>query len=316
VIRRAAGAEVQSAVDRAQAAVVESHPAIARGADGTVLASREVVVLISLPKRGTELASNVVIRGVGAAGVVLRPQVHLVETSPALRAEQAARVPGAVWHDSVATLPEGPLFLVANEFLDALPIRQFVRAGPMWRERMVGVEGERLVLGLAPPAPVPALAHRMADTRDGDIVEHCPALDPIVGEVGRRVAGYGGLAVFVDYGDWRSAGDTLQAMKGHAYADPLAAPGEADLTAHVDFEAIARAALPAKATAMVTQGTLLRSLGIEARAAVLGRNLTGEAQKSHLAALDRLTDPGQMGHLFKAMGLYPPGAPLPPGFAA
>lgn len=271
------------------------------------------VVLAELgPGRGTLMADA--LRAMGRVPG-LRPQVHLVETSPALRAEQAARVPGAVWHDSVATLPEGPLLLVANEFLDALPIRQFVRAGPMWRERMVGVEGETLVFGLAPPAPVPALAHRMADTRDGDIVEHCPALGPIVGEVGRRIAAHGGVALFIDYGDWRSRGDTLQALRAHRFADPLADPGEADLTAHVDFEAVARAAPPARASAMVTQGALLEALGIGARAAVLARNLTGAARESHAAALHRLTDPAQMGHLFKAIALTPDSAPPPPGFA-
>lgn len=273
------------------------------------------VVLAELgPGRGT-LMADVLRATARVPGFKEAISVHLVETSPTLRQVQASRVPRATWHHDVSTLPEGPLLMVANEFLDALPIRQFVRAGPVWRERTIGLVDDRLAFGLAPPSPVAALDHRLADTADGDVVEICPALAPIVGEVGRRVAVYGGLAVFVDYGDWRSAGDTLQAIKGHAYADPLAALGEADLTAHVDFEAIARAALPARATAMVTQGTLLRSLGIEARADVLGRNLTGEAQKSHLAALDRLTDPGQMGHLFKAMGLYPSGAPLPPGFA-
>ncbi len=225
-------------------------------------------------------------------------------------------MPGATWHGDVTALPEGPLWLVANEFLDALPIRQFVRSGPAWKERTVGLIDGRLAFGLAPSLPVDALSHRLVDTQDGDLVEVCPALGPIVGEVGRRVATHGGMALFVDYGDWRSVGDTLQAIKGHTFTDPLGAPGEADLTAHVDFEAVARAAPPARATAMVTQRDLLLSLGIEARAAVLGRKLTGEQLKSHWAALDRLTDPAQMGHLFKAMGLYPPGAPPPPGFAA
>jgi SAM-dependent MidA family methyltransferase len=278
--------------------------------------SPDGVVLAELgPGRGT-LMADMLRATTRVPGFHAALSVHLVETSPTLRALQATRVPGAAWHHDISTLPEGPLWLVANEFLDALPIRQFVRAGQMWRERTVGLVDGRLAYGLAPPLPADVLAHRLTDTRQGDLVEVCPALSPIVGEVGRRVATFGGMALFVDYGDWRSAGETLQAVKGHAYADPLEAPGEADLTAHVDFEAIVRAAPPAQVTAMVTQGDLLLSLGIEARAAVLSRKLTGEALKSHLAALHRLTDPAQMGHLFKAMGLYPPGAPPPPGFAA
>ncbi len=276
---------------------------------------RGVVLAEFGPGRGT-LMADLLRATVRVPGFHAAISVHLIEASPKLRQVQASRVPSATWHPDFRTLPEGPLLLVANEFLDALPIRQFVRAGPSWRERTIGLVDGRLAFGLAPPAPVAALANRLTDTRDGDLVEVCPALTPIVSEIGRRVAAHGGAAIFVDYGGWRSLGDTLQAMKNHAFADPLDSPGEADLTAHVDFEAIAQCAPPARSTAMVTQGAFLRALGIEARAAVLGRNLTGEALKSHLAALDRLTDPGQMGHLFKAMGLYPHGAPLPPGFAA
>jgi SAM-dependent MidA family methyltransferase len=243
------------------------------------------------------------------------PSLHLVETSPTLRAEQARRLPQATWHDTVATLPEAPLFLIANEFLDALPIRQFVRAGPVWQERMIGLDGDQLTFGLAPAAPVLALNDRLADTQDGDIVEHCPALPAIVTDIARRIATHGGAALFIDYGDWRSRGDTLQALHKHSYTDPLTNPGEADLTAHVDFEAIARAAAPARASAMTTQAALLQSLGIDTRAAILARNLTADALTSHTAALHRLTDPAQMGHLFKAIALYPPNAPPPPGFA-
>jgi SAM-dependent MidA family methyltransferase len=240
--------------------------------------------------------------------------VHLVEASPALRAEQARRVPGATWHDRVEALPEGPLLLLANEFFDALPIRQFVRTGPFWSERVVGSDGPRLAWGLAPPALQPALAARLADTGEGDVVETCPALPAIAGEVGRRIAAHGGAAVIVDYGGWRLTGDTLQAVRRHAYADPLEAPGEADLTAHVDFEALAQAAAPARATAMTTQGQLLRRLGIGQRAEVLARGLEGERLAAHLAAFHRLTSPGEMGSLFKAIALHPADGPPPPGF--
>jgi NADH dehydrogenase [ubiquinone] 1 alpha subcomplex assembly factor 7 len=278
-------------------------------------APARIVVAELGPGRGT-LMADALRATAGVPGFHAALTLHLVETSPALRAAQARLLPQATWSAGVEHLPEGPLFLIANEFLDALPIRQFVRTGALWRERMVGLSQDRLTIGLAPPAPVAALAHRLADTAEGDIVEHCPALPAILGEIGRRIARHGGLALFIDYGDWRSRGDTLQALSRHRAVDPLAAPGEADLTAHVDFEAVARAAAPAQATAMTPQGEFLRALGIDTRAAILARGLTGTARESHLAALHRLTDPGQMGHLFKAMGLYPDGAPPPPGLAA
>lgn len=242
-------------------------------------------------------------------------EVHLVETSPALRARQAQAVPGAVWHDSIADLPDLPLFLVANEFLDALPIRQFVRDGAGWRERVVGLADGVLAFGLTPPGPVAALAHRLADTADGTIVELCPALPAIAGEVGRRVATCGGAALFIDYGGWQSRGDTLQALRRHAPVDPLAAPGEADLTAHVDFAALAAALAPARVSAMTPQGVFLERLGIAVRAERLAARLTGAARAAHVAALRRLTHPDEMGHLFKVTGCVPADAPLPPGLA-
>jgi SAM-dependent MidA family methyltransferase len=241
-------------------------------------------------------------------------EVHLVEASPALRREQARLVEGAVWHDTAATLPEGPLFLLANEFLDALPIRQFVRRGRGWAERVVGLEGDRLAWGLAPPGPVAALEHRLWDTGEGEVVEVCPALPTIVGEVGRRVA-QGGAALFIDYGGWRSRGDTLQAVRAHAFADPLEAPGEADLTAHVDFEAVAAAAAPARATPPVPQGAVLERLGIGLRLEALARADRGRGREWQMASLRRLTHPDEMGTLFQVMGLHPPAAPPPPGLA-
>jgi SAM-dependent MidA family methyltransferase len=240
--------------------------------------------------------------------------VHLVETSPTLRAEQARRVPDATWHDRVEALPEAPLFLLANEFFDALPIRQFVRTGSFWSERVVGAAGGRLAWGLGPPGLQPALDARRADTRDGDVVETCPALSAIMGEVGRRVARHGGAAVVVDYGDWHLTGDTFQSVRRHAFADPLEAPGEADLTAHVDFEALTHAAAPARPTAMTTQGVLLGRLGIDQRAEALARGLEGEPLAAHLAAFRRLTSPEEMGSLFKAMAVHSAASPPPPGF--
>ena len=266
------------------------------------------------PGRGTLMADilRATARVPGFHGGVC---VHLVEASPRLRAEQAKRVTGAVWHDDVTTLPDDvPLFVVANEFFDALPIRQFLRVGEAWAERMVGAQGETLAFGLAPPAPLAALAHRLADTSDGQMVETCAPAVPIMAALAARIAQNGGCALVVDYGDWRSRGDTLQAVRAHAFDDPLAHPGQADLTAHVDFEALALAAAPLWAAPLTPQGVLLTRLGIEARASRLAEGLTGPAREQHLAAFRRLTGPQDMGQVFKALALTLPSAPTPPGF--
>ena len=269
------------------------------------------------PGRGTLMAD--LLRATRAVpGFHAAMDLVLMEASAALRDVQAATLAGHAprWVADADALPDLPLWVVANEFFDALPVRQFTRMGRGWAETVVGWDGHRLVRGRTPPEPARALAHRLADTGDGDVVEWRPAAEPVMAALGARIAGQGGAALIVDYGAARSLGDTLQAVRGHAFADPFAAPGLADLTAHVDFGALARAALPARATRMVDQGEWLRVLGIEARAARLAEGLAGEARATHLAALARLTEPSGMGTLFKAMAIHPPGAPPPPGFAA
>ncbi len=264
------------------------------------------------PGRGTLMAD--ILRATAAVpGFHAAARVHFIETSPHLRALQAARVPQATWHDRVDTLPEAPLLLVANEFFDALPVRQFVRAGAGWRERMVGAQDGTLCFGLSDAAPLAMLAHRLDDTQDGDLVEHCPALSGIVQTIAARIAAHGGAALVIDYGDWQSLGDTLQALAGHVPTDPLATPGQADLTAHVDFAAIAAHAAPARHSRLTPQGVFLERLGITARAQKLAAGLTGAALESHVAAHRRLTHPAEMGDLFKVMALYPATAMPPPG---
>jgi len=242
-------------------------------------------------------------------------QVHLIEASTTLREVQHKTLAhdGVIWGDMVEDLPEQPLFLLANEFFDALPVRQFQRDGDGWRERCVGLQDEVLTLGLTDRQQAPQLAHRLDDTRDGDIVETCPAGANAAGVIGARIATRGGAALIVDYGDWRSLGDTLQAVRGHAAADPLADPGNADLTAHVDFEALAQAAAPATHTRLTPQGVYLERLGITARAQALAKGLSGAPLETHIAAHRRLTHPQEMGTLFKVLGLYPEGASPPPG---
>ncbi len=264
------------------------------------------------PGRGTLMAD--VLRATKAVpGFHAAAKVHLVETSATLKALQAKALPLAHWHDSVTTLPDAPLFLIANEFFDALPIRQFIRDGDGWRERMVGLEDDRLTLGLSAPAPLALLEHRLADTGDGDLVEICPALPAMVQQIASRIATHGGAALIIDYGDWTSLGDTLQALRGHDHVDPLTTPGAADLTTHVDFAEIARHAPPARHTRVTPQGVFLERLGITDRAQALARSLQGEGLAAHIAAHRRLTHPDEMGTLFKVIGLYPATATPPPG---
>ncbi len=266
------------------------------------------------PGRGT-LMADLLRATARIPGFHAAMQIHLVEASRTLRAAQARVLPdNATWHDGIDGLPEDlPLFLVANEFFDALPVRQFLRDGDGWRERVIGQEDDRLVFGLTAPAPLAALEHRLAETADGDMVELCSALPALAGEIGTRIAANGGAALIIDYGDWGSTGDSFQAVAGHEKTDPLAAPGQADLTAHVDFRELARAAAPAAHSAMTDQGVFLERLGITARAERLAAGLRGSVHSSHLAAHRRLTHPEEMGHLFKTIAFYPAHASPPPG---
>jgi SAM-dependent MidA family methyltransferase len=243
-------------------------------------------------------------------------RLWLVETSPALRARQAEALASAAprWADDPADLPEGPLLVFANEFFDALGIRQVQRADALWRERLVGLEAGRLVWTWGPPRPDAALDARFPLLPDGAVAELNPAAEAIAAGLGARIARHGGAALVIDYGAWDGAGDTLQAVRGHAPTDPLDAPGEADLTAHVRFRDLAEAARPAKAHGPVPQGVFLERLGITARAEALAR-AGGAAAASVAAAHRRLTHPDEMGNLFQVLALTPETAPTPPGFA-
>ena len=265
------------------------------------------------PGRGTLMAD--ILRVTRAVpGFAEAAQVHLIEASPTLRAKQRALLGDAVtWHDTIDTLPADlPLFFVANEFFDALPIRQLQRDGTGWRERLVGLNKGDLTPGLGDALDVPALSHRTEDTQDGNLVEICPALEPIAAAIGQRIETNGGAALIVDYGDWRSLGDTLQALKDHKFVDPFDAPGTADLTAHVDFEAIATAS-PSAHSRLTPQGVFLERLGITARAQGLAQRMDGDKLDAHIAAHRRLTHPDEMGNLFKVLALFPTDGTPPPG---
>jgi SAM-dependent MidA family methyltransferase len=265
------------------------------------------------PGRGT-LAADA-LRAMRPAG--LMPDVHFVETSPVLATAQAERVPQARRHDVIADLPtDRPLLIVANEFLDALPIRQFLKTDAGWRERMVDWSGT----GFVPvPGRIPADADVPAALRDaplGSIVETAPAVIAAVTEIAGRLARQGGAAILIDYGHAASGiGETLQAVSGHAFAEPFADPGGRDLTAHVDFAAVAEAARACgvRTSGPVEQGAWLHALGIGPRAAALARAAPARAQEI-AAAAHRLTATDAMGRLFKVLALVSPEWPEPAGF--
>ena len=238
------------------------------------------------PGRGT-LADDAlrVMRRAGFAG-----KVHLVETSPALRDAQSKLLPEAVHHDDLASLPAAPLLLIANEFFDALPVRQLVDG----RERHV-------ILA----------AGGLAFDRDGPIVERSPAREEIFERLAAHLASHGGVAIIIDYGyAGGEQGDTLQAVRKHKFSFVLDHPGEQDLTAHVDFAALADAGRRggAKASRIGSQGSWLETLGIGARAMALAAKNTADTE-SISAARRRLCDEGEMGRLFKVMALIGNGWP-------
>ncbi|HEY0130012.1 MAG TPA: SAM-dependent methyltransferase, partial [Allosphingosinicella sp.] len=242
------------------------------------------------PGRGT-LAADA-LRAMRSAG--LEPRVHFVESSPVLRAAQAERVPHASWHEDLGTLPEdGPILVVANEFFDALPIRQLIATGAGWRERVVTVDRDRFVPAAGPPVPAAAIADHVRPAPPGTVLETSPASLAYARGLANRIIMHGGAALIVDYGhDRLSAGETLQAVRMHEYADPWIEPGESDLTAHVDFESLARAAAEAGVSVHgpVAQGDWLARLGIDARADALARSAPDRGEALRIAR-DRLVSP-------------------------
>ncbi|HVB69275.1 MAG TPA: SAM-dependent methyltransferase [Acetobacteraceae bacterium] len=316
-----------------------------------------VLLVEAGPGRGTLLADALRAIGQVAPGFAGALSLHLIETSPRLRAAQAAALPAgmaarATWHDSLDSVPEAPLLLLANEFLDALPIRQFVRDGGGWGERYVA-DGSFIIRPAAPgePAALPAWgasdgpdptgrpAARDRQARDesdagadraeddgpaGDhdqaaagILEVCEAAHAFVGALAARLTRHPGAALLLDYGPAAPAtGDSLQALRAGRPADPLAAPGEADLTAHVDFPGLARRARAAGVAVHgpLAQGLLLTRLGLFQRTDRLARGQPPARAAGLIAAARRLAEPHRMGRLFKALALCHPDCPTPPGF--
>jgi SAM-dependent MidA family methyltransferase len=277
-----------------------------------------VILAEAGPGRGTLMANA--LRAIGQVAPRFRAalRVHLVETSARLTALQAERVPDAAWHDAIEELPAGPMLLIANEFFDALPIRQFVRrAYSRWADCKSGGWTERYVCDGAfveQPSPAPPRA-----ANDGEFVEICEAALALAALLGARLAAQGGAALLIDYGPERStAGDSLQALKDGRPANPLAEPGSADLTAHVDFQAIGEAARAAGAAVHgpVPQGVFLTRLGLYQRTHALARKEPPARAAALIESARRLAEPAAMGRLFKAMALCHAGLPIPPGFEA
>lgn len=264
------------------------------------------------PGRGTLLAD--VLRTIAkiSPGLAAAASLHLVETSPVLRARQRQLLgPDAGWHMNLEDVPGAPAIFLANEFFDAIPVRQFERQRGVWYERVVGLEQGRLVRGLTGPVPGSVLGPA---GRDGDVIEQAPAREAIARHIGERLAREAGAALIIDYGHVASApGDTLQAMRRHGFAGVIERPGECDLTAHVDFEALGRALREGGAAVhrALTQRAFLLAMGLEAR---FERLMTGASQPLTATLrrqMARLADASQMGNLFKVLAATSPGLPAP-----
>lgn len=262
------------------------------------------------PGRGTLTADA--LRAMRKAGFT--PPVHFVETSPALREAQAARIPAATWHEDVTTLPDQPLIVVANEFFDALPVRQLVRGADEWRERLVACQ-DTLFLPVAGAAvPDAVIPEPLRTAAPGAVLEVSPATVAIVRALSQRIVRQGGALLAIDYGhEGPLVGETLQAVRAHAYANPFEAPGEQDLSAHVDFTTLVAAAqsMGAVAWGPVEQAEFLVRLGIDTRAAALAR---AAPERAEAIAADRQRLVTGMGSLFKAVAITAPAWPEPAGF--
>ncbi|VAW12610.1 SAM-dependent methyltransferase, MidA [hydrothermal vent metagenome] len=275
------------------------------------------------PGRGTLMADA--LRAARASPAFLQAaDIHLVETSPALRRRQEKtlatwRKP-IHWHDRFEDLPHGPLLVIANELFDALPAHQFEVRDGVWHERCVVLAPEGgLAMALSPdPVPPGIVPADFAASPKGSIFEVAPIRERLAGAIAARLVAHGGAGLIIDYGHGSPGlGDTLQAVSAHEYADPLAAPGEADITTHVDFSALVRAATDAGAIALgpIEMGPFLSALGVQTRAAALKSSAPAATAADIDTALHRLTAAEQMGSLFKVLVLTGPGGPVPAPFA-
>ena len=267
------------------------------------------------PGRGTMMADMARIFRQLDSQMCAGAQFALIEISERLRQVQRKTLAGSSidfgWFGAIDELPDGPLFIVGNEVFDAVPVRQFVKTKAGWRERCVGLDGNgrfRFVAGLT-GADAALLPPDAAGAPEGAIAEIAPAREALMETVCARIVSNGGAALFIDYGHLQpGTGDTLQALRGHAYDDVLAHPGEADVTSHVDFAALAAvASAHGLETELQAQGKFLLNLGLLERAGQLGADLDETGRNRMRGAVERLAGPDQMGELFKVLAVTAPG---------
>lgn len=256
------------------------------------------------PGRGT-LMADILRAGKNAQNFYERIKIHLVEISPTLRAAQEKALTGfkPAWHESIDTLPaDAPLLIVANEFFDALPVRQAIMTERGWRERVIGIDGGKLVFGIAAKPPVGKMP---LSGQPGDVFEYSPARDSVMQILATRLQKQGGMIIAIDYGHMQAnaSGDTFQAVKNHGYCDPLTFIGDADLTSHVDFAKLAQISKDAGCAVQgpITQKQFLESMGIHKR---LSELVKFDPKNGHMASgVQRITDENGMGSLFKVIAV-------------
>lgn len=279
----------------------------------------EITLAEAGPGQGTLMADMLRVIRQAAPDIYQNCSVIFVETSERLRQKQKEAVADHTdlsisWYDTIEAIPSQPMILIANEFLDALPIRQFVKiSSNEWVEHYV--DQEQLVQKPVEHLPDAPIFQR--PIKDGDIAEVCEVGQEIIKNLANRIYKDGGAALFIDYG-YASAvwGDTLQAIAGGEKVSPFVNPGEADLTAHIDFLALKEIVMATgvQAYGIQTQGEFLKQLGLMVRAKILSARATEIEQKQISQAVHRLIDPGEMGDLFKVMAITPPDLPIPPAF--
>ncbi len=273
------------------------------------------------PGHGTLMADALRAAGTAIPAFATMATLHLIETSPRLRARQHVALgqvqPKPQWNETLAAVPPGPLILIANELFDVLPIRQVVRLENGWAERCIDFDGDRFVFVKVPATMPEAIGTAFTNAKPGDLIEVCPAGLSLVAEIANRLARDRGAALIIDYGHVHSAaGETLQAVRRHAFANVLDRPGETDLTAHVDFQALGARARERGAVTFgpIAQAQFLERLGIMVRAQRLAAAAPADMRPRIWAGVRRLVAPSEMGLLFKVLGLAASGQPTPPGF--
>jgi SAM-dependent MidA family methyltransferase len=273
------------------------------------------------PGRGTLMADALRALRV-VPGFLDAAKLHLVERSERLRQFQSLALHGAspTWHERLENVPNRPAIVIANEFFDALPVSQYIHSSGGWRERVVRLDdGGNAVFAAGEPAAPPPPVALPSPVEDGTIFEARVSARPFFDDIGRRARDFPVAALIVDYGYGEDGyGDTLQAVRGHSYADPLADPGTSDLSAHVNFAELTRMAAESRLAAWgpLPQGEFLLALGLEARLQRLISSARAEQREALVMGARRLTDPYQMGALFKAMALTGPGLAPPPPFTS